>query len=489
MYQRVRIHNGTTPATSTTVSVDSIGKSNKNILDIAGEVTGNVNIKQNVITDILNSSSGSLAASGSFVGTPVSTRGVAGIQVSLYTDQNCTIYVEQSPDGTNWDISDVYSYYTSKPNFGITIQAISSYYRVAVKNIGLATTTVFRLQTALCPIVESVPRSLTQDGNMRVAIEEFRDLLGFETLNTPNGEMRVITPYRLVGSTFSGSILDTIYWTAGSGSGSIVLGGAQAILTTGSGISGETSLQSYRTARYIGGAPNRARMIIRFPDTGTTNNIRRWGAFSRTDGAFFELNGTTPKVVTRKTGVDTPITSGSFNGELGKSLVIPTNLSVQTYEIYWNNSKVYFAISGNLLHTISASATTWTDTLALPLRFENINTSGSAVVDMNVRNGVIYRLGNALSQPTSYYHSGQTSGSQLKIGAGNLHSVIFGAVSDNAVITLSDSLSTTTPTLFNTTVTTTSGNPLALDFKGLPFFTGLRLTVSAANANITLIYE
>ena len=134
-------------------------------------VTSNsVTIQQNVVADANNSSSTNLDAGNSytFTGTKTSTLGVAGIQVSLYADKNCTIRVEQSPDATpHWDLIDQYNYVASS-NFGITVQAISSWARVVVTTAS-ETTTTFRLQTALCPIVEAVPRSLDENGNFKIA--------------------------------------------------------------------------------------------------------------------------------------------------------------------------------------------------------------------------------------------------------------------------------------------------------------------------------
>jgi hypothetical protein len=121
------------------------------------------NIQQNVIADTLNSSTANLSASQTFTGTSASTLGVAGIQVSLKTDQNCYVYVDQSPDGFNWDIVDTYTYYTRMGGNGWTIQAVNSYVRVRVTNTGTSATTYFRLQAALCPIVEAVPSSTTYE--------------------------------------------------------------------------------------------------------------------------------------------------------------------------------------------------------------------------------------------------------------------------------------------------------------------------------------
>jgi hypothetical protein len=228
--------------------------------------------------------------------------------------------------------------------------------------------------------------------------------------------------------------------------------------------------------------------VIRLPDTGTVGNTRRWGAFNSTDGAFFQLSGSSLSVVTRKTSVDTPVLNGAFNGGYGTTFALDTN--VRTWEIYWTNSKVWFTSSGEVIHLVTANADTWSDAMNLPVRFEDNSSSSGSSVNMHVRVATIYRLGNSLSQPTSYYFaSGQTAGVQLKIGAGNLHSMIVSGTANNSVITLADSITAATPVIYSSTATAATGAPVSIDFKGLPFFNGLRLIVATGNAGATIIYE
>lgn len=114
---------------------------------------------QNVVASSSNNSTVNLSSGASFTGASESTLGIAAIQVNIKSDQNATIQVQQSPDGINWDIIDSYTVSASTGD-GRTIQATASFFRVIVTNTGTAVSTFFRLQVALCPTVEAVPRSL-----------------------------------------------------------------------------------------------------------------------------------------------------------------------------------------------------------------------------------------------------------------------------------------------------------------------------------------
>jgi hypothetical protein len=461
-------------------------------------------IRQDVQADTNNSSTTNLAAGNSytFTGTISSTLGIAGIQVNLFADKNCTVSIQQSQNTTpNWDIVDNYTYYAST-SFGITVQATASYFRVVITTASL-TTTVFRLQTALCPIVEAVPRSLDSEGNFKVAIKSTEDQYGFEVENTPIGEMRVVNPTRLVGANFEGSTIDTNFWVSGvANSGTVVQSNAAVTLSTAvTAANGMARFYSYRRARYVSGNSMCYRSVIQL-SAAAANNKRRWGvAYASTmpttgttdlmtDGAWFQFDGTTFGVALRRAGTanETLVTSGSFNGKLGASYTPGT--TVKTYEIYWTNSKVYFIIGGQVLHTVSADTTTWCSTMNFYIYMDNVN-SNNLQTDhtLEVRVASIRRLGALLSQPTSYYHAlGQTAGTQLKLSAGNLHSLILSNVVDGSVITLSDSTSAATPVIFKVTALSTQV-VLPIDFKGLPFFFGLRLTIGTQNCSAVVIYE
>lgn len=482
------------------MAVNAEGYPNVTIVDNLGNqvgatehTTGNYHLDVNVIQGITlsptNSSTANLNAGATFTGTLVSTLGVGAIQVSLKTDQNCTVYVDQSPDGTNWDISDSFDYWNVINNFSQTVQAVNSYVRVRVKNIGTSATTYFRLQTVLAPIIEALPRSLSPDGHLRTHLFGNTDHYGFEAEYSPMGEQRMSSTYRLVGSIFTGTTVDPNFWTPTLGTGGTVAqANSQVTISTGTTANNTTILQSVRTARYVGGQAILFRSIVQFPDTGTANNTRRWGPHSATDGAFFELSGTTLSVVTRKTSSDTKVSNGSFNGERGPNYTLDTNAHV--YEVYWTNKFVYFVIDEFIVHTVDAAAATWSDTKNFPIRFYNANSGGSTTnVSFSVRVATISRIGTASTQPTSSFINATTAGTVLKYGAGNLHCLVIGNITNTSAITIYDNTAASGTILWASGAMNGNVNPFTIDFQNMPFYTGLTIVVATQASNITIVYE
>lgn len=153
-------------------------------------------MNQDVEISILNSNlTYSQGAGTTWSGSSEASTGVAGIQINTFITQKHTVTVYQSMDGTNWDISDSW---TDPANYGSarTIQATASYYYVTVKNEGSSSATG-RVQTALCPVVEALPRALTSGGNLRVSVQadwqSSRKTTGLYMVNT----------YRTIGSAAS----------------------------------------------------------------------------------------------------------------------------------------------------------------------------------------------------------------------------------------------------------------------------------------------
>jgi len=135
---------------------DGSGNPISSSLDLDGERHLSTIIIQDSSVSTTNSSTSNLVASGVFTGTSVALTTVNSISVNLFTDQNCTVQIQQSIDGTNWDLE---TKYTVLANIGQgrIVQVTASFARIIVTNISTTTTTTFRLQTVLIPLAEPNP--------------------------------------------------------------------------------------------------------------------------------------------------------------------------------------------------------------------------------------------------------------------------------------------------------------------------------------------
>ena len=170
-----------------------------------------VSMVQDIEVSASNSSTTNLASAASFTGTSQTTLGVAAIQVCLFADQNCTIQVQQAQEdpGVNWNIVDSWTYTANSTGMDAarTIQAVASSLRVIVTNNGGSTTTAFRLQTVVAPIADSLPRGLTQLGNLKTALIEAlptgANVIGTVTANAGTN---LNTSALLLDATFTGRL-------------------------------------------------------------------------------------------------------------------------------------------------------------------------------------------------------------------------------------------------------------------------------------------
>jgi hypothetical protein len=160
------------------MEVDSTGMIASKVADSAnnliGSDTGNPGIQylrtsvvQSILPSTNNSSTANLASGASFTGTAEIALGQDDIEINFIADQKVTIQVQQSSNSTNWDIIDTY---VVQANVGDarTFKSLALYWRIVVTNNGGSTTTFLRLQSALIPISNPLPRSLTPSGNLRV---------------------------------------------------------------------------------------------------------------------------------------------------------------------------------------------------------------------------------------------------------------------------------------------------------------------------------
>lgn len=303
------------------------------------------------------------------------------------------------------------------------------------------------------------------------------DNYGFTVENTPMDELRVAEATRLVGTTFIGTTIDPNFWTSTlANNGTASQANNQITLGSSTTNNGSSILQTVRRARYVASISNRFRATIQLGDIGVADNTRRWGMFDGTDGAYFELAGTTLSSCIIKTGSRTAVAT----------LSAPTT-NATNYEIYVTNSKVYFVIGGVLVATHNATTATWADTINLPVRIDNINSGSTTNSTISVRVASITRLGKLETAPTYRNITGVNTSQILKYGAGMIHNIIIGTPVNNATISIYDNISGT-----GTPITVLTLPALATPFQidlHVGFSTGLNIVPSSTSLNLTVVYE
>ena len=190
-YLRVRV----TAYTSGTVSGTSFGYKEENstgqisstgevtIADTAGAVCGPmltglegqehlpVGIIQDVFVSVSNSTDTNLDAAQIFTGVSQSTKGVSSIDLSAACNENLTIEIQQSHNGSDFDHGDTYLLAGGTETHR-NFKALSAFFRIKITNTSSSTTTSLHVNVTLTPVSEVLPSALSQNGNLKTAILE-----------------------------------------------------------------------------------------------------------------------------------------------------------------------------------------------------------------------------------------------------------------------------------------------------------------------------
>jgi len=317
---------------------------------------------------------------------------------------------------------------------------------------------------------------------------QLKDAIGNIGNNTPLQEVRIAEVTRVVGSQFAGATIDTNFWTSTVANSATITQAANEItLTSGTNSAASAQLHTVHRARIIAGLSQQWRGGIQVNNIGIASNVRRWGIAwgatmpTITDGAFFQLNGTTFQIVTRKGSSDTAVSSGAFNGDVS-SYTMTT--SAATYEIYYTQTQVVFVINGVKIHTVSASSTTWTNEANCHCYMSNINSGNTTSVTIEARFSTIRRFGKENSSPV-YAHTTTATTTILKYGMGYLHNIVANNPTNNS-ITIYDNTAGS-GAVIAVINPGSSATPFTLDYH-VPFQTGLTI-VTAGTPDLTIVYE
>ncbi|MCK5849066.1 MAG: hypothetical protein KAH01_07730 [Caldisericia bacterium] len=439
-----------------------------------------VRVKQSILSSTDNSTTTNLASSATFTGTAEETFGINGIQVYHYSDQPCTIYLDQSLDGTNWDVVDQFACLASTA-YTETLISVAPYYRARVTNTGSLTTTVMRFATGMTPIINPLPRTLTEDARLKTETTLVgKENTGRHVFVSPTNTLNVNSNTRLIGTNFDGSTKDPNFWTETvTGTGSVAQAG-KITLATGVTANSTAQYETVRRARFVVGYALRFLGLYCWTTVGETDNVRRCGAYDTNDGWFFQLDGSTFSIGIRSATVDTLVNSGSFNGNKGVNFA-PVAAEKYRMEIEWTPFGASFYIDGTLLHSIKPAD--MPIHLSLPARMENINSGGNTSdVSFVSRGSVVLREGELKTNATYKYITGVTT-TVLKRGAGQLHTIVN---NDNAgTLTIYDGESAAGVTMAVIDLVKVLGT-LTFD---APFSDGLTIALTGATAKITVVYE
>ncbi len=449
-------------------------------------------IIQDVYADTNNSSVANLNAANSytFTGTGTSTLGVVGLQWNLKTDQNATVYIEQSDDNTNWDISDAFDYRVGYSSGGNTVQAVTSYWRIRVVLVNGSDTTYFRLAGVLCPIADPLPRSLSHDERLKASsiITDSQHENRHAWIN-PTSEINTSPVYRLVGTAFDGSTKDTNFWTeAVANGGTATQASAEIQLETNTTADGYAQYQSVRKARFVAGSAQYFGGGVNWKTAATANNIRRVGAYTTDgsddieDGFFFQLDGATFGIGYANGGSVTTITTGNFNGKHGVTWT-PAADTYYLIGIEFTPLGAFWYINGVLLHRLNQAGFVATNTVNVTI--ENENTSGITTdIKFNSVGLYIARQGEIVTNPTYRYISTNTT-TICKRGAGTLHRLI--ANDNRGVVKIYDNTAGS-GALISELDTSQGSEPAYTIEYGCPFNDGLTI-VTSGGIEVTVIYE
>ena len=449
-------------------------------------------VQQYVVPDLNNTSVANLNSAATFTGAWTSTLNFGAIQGTFYATQNCIVYIEQSSDGVNVDVTDSFQYNVAKGNLGTTIQAVAAFFRVRVTNLGAIATTTLRLYSYLCPIAEPLPRSPDQRGNLQTAVYGLSDIYGGIGRYTQLGDLAVEEPYRLVGTTF-GSTIDAAFWTATtSGTGataSIVTPGIVTLASPTAG-AGYAQITTTRTARYIQSHPHRARCRVRLPVVAVAGTTRIWGAYTLgaapavQDGYVWQVDAAGAMTLLCYSGgaVVASAASGTFNGEVS-AYTVDTNC--HGYDVVYTVGKVQFLVDNILVHTFQTTTTPLSGNVNLPMSADCSGTGTQAKLDYWY--GYITRQGRPEPAPLWKNIHGVNAGTQLKLGPGQLRRVVLNASASGTVVSLYDATSATNPIAL---VTINVANVVPSSFEyGLDFYTGLWVVTANAATDVTFVID
>lgn len=438
---------------------------------------------------IINSTTTALSGSATFTGIAETTVGFSSILVSCKTDADGTLYVDFSPDATNWDRTVSYLVQNSISEVH-RLTAVAQYFRVRFIN-GSGAQSYLRLQVLLNnhsePSTALNATTVQPDSGSILSRSAILTQPFLQNVRGTISAQLLTTEQRLIaGGSLDGTTLDTnLFSTTVANNGTVSIAGGAVRVRTGSTADGAAKLNSVRTARFVAGRSNICSISASLSHSGTSNNVTEWGVGTTDNRIVFRLSGTTLSCVVRSAGSDVvDVASTSWNS----NRTVPTLTNMNFYEIHYNAILVYFLINGVVMHVVTklnATSTTATvEDLNMPIRLSNTNSS-SSTSDLSIYATGVVVLGTSSTDPISSYKNITTATTTLcAIGAGELKRITLNTAA-NGTVKLYDGV--TAVNIFASITVSSSDIPTVWEFD-LQFNTGLTIVTSAAT-DITVVFE
>jgi hypothetical protein len=287
---------------------------------------------QNINVDASNSYTGTIAIGAVKTLTPSGVIPITSIQLYVSANVNLLIEIGQADTAVNCfttgTVQDKFNYFPALNNGAFIVTSVAPFFCVRITNLSTLAIANVVVLAATVPILSTLPHALSSEGNFKVGVYEIEGDLGVRAEVTPNNEQRVSMPVRLIGATFLGNTLDTSYWTpftAGSVAGSVSQASGIATMIAAAGstpVASSAAIQSVRTARYVSGSALVYQGVAKLP-VALGVSTRRWGAFTTTDGFFFEHDGTNLSLVCRTSATNFTFTVSGANASVGARYSTP----------------------------------------------------------------------------------------------------------------------------------------------------------------------
>lgn len=180
-------------------------------------------------------------------------------------------------------------------------------------------------------------------------------------------------------------------WASSTASGGTVARAAAqpAIVLAVTGTSGSSARLRSREQHRRTVLGLRSALLLVHADGGQTAQVRRWGRFDDANGVFFELSGTTLRIV-RRTSASGSLSDADaidrvlWNGNKMDGLDLT---KLHSFEIEEGRTEIRFWIDETLVHTMAKAGVLTTAIAsrhALPLAAEVINTGASTGASMTI---------------------------------------------------------------------------------------------------------